>query len=133
MSNIMGDRIKILRQQAGLTQEEFGKIIGVQKSAVRKYEKGDVENIPLTKIRLLCDRFHVDPCYLLGLSDSQISPEDSPQPTNPIDIIRSTYGDPACEMLEKFTKLDGIDQIKIIERMDMLLENEKYSVKESCG
>ena len=28
---------------------------------------------------------------------------------------------------------DSVDQGKIIERTDMLLENEKYSVKESCG
>ena len=33
----MGERIKKLRLEKGLTQEELGKIIGVQKSAIRKY------------------------------------------------------------------------------------------------
>ena len=34
----MGDIIKSLRIQKGMTQEELGKVIGVQKSAIRKYE-----------------------------------------------------------------------------------------------
>ena len=41
----MGQRIKELRIKNGLTQEELGKYIGVQKSAIRKYEKGEVKNI----------------------------------------------------------------------------------------
>ena len=36
----MGERIKQLRIANGLTQEDLGKYIGVQKSAIRKYEKG---------------------------------------------------------------------------------------------
>lgn len=35
----MGERIKQLRIANGLTQEELGKYIGVQKAAIRKYEK----------------------------------------------------------------------------------------------
>lgn len=34
MDNIMGKRIKELRLKKGVTQEELGKIIGVQKSAI---------------------------------------------------------------------------------------------------
>lgn len=41
----MGERIKQLRIANGLTQEELGKYIGVQKAAIRKYEKGEVKNM----------------------------------------------------------------------------------------
>ena len=44
----MGERIKQLRIANGLTQEELGKYIGVQKAAIRKYEKGEVKNINTT-------------------------------------------------------------------------------------
>ena len=36
----MGDRIKFLRRQKGITQEELGQIVGVQKAAVQKWESG---------------------------------------------------------------------------------------------
>lgn len=43
------------------------------------------------------------------------------------DEIRQVYGDWASELIEKFSQLDRLDQIKIMERMVILLENEKYS------
>lgn len=124
MSNVMGERIRELRKQADMTQEELGKLLGVQKSAIRKYEKGEVENIPRSKIQIMCERFGVDPCYLLGLPDSN-------KESDLLNAVRSTYGDPACEMLKKFAELDSVDQGKLIERANTLLEDKKYSVKES--
>lgn len=66
----MGDIIRQLRLQRGITQEELGKIIGVQKSAVRKYEKGAVENIKRTSIKKMADFFGVSPTYLMGLEEN---------------------------------------------------------------
>ena len=43
--NKMSKILKELRLERGLTQEEVGKIIGVQKAAIQKYEKGDVMNM----------------------------------------------------------------------------------------
>lgn len=36
---------------------------------------------------------------------------------------------PLDEMLEKFTQLDNLDQGRVLERMDALLENDKYLVR----
>ncbi len=66
----MGDIIKQLRIQKGITQEELGKVIGVQKSAIRKYESGMVQNIKRSSIKKLADFFGVSPSYLLGYEDS---------------------------------------------------------------
>lgn len=41
----IGTLIKEARLSKGLTQEELGKIVGVQKSAIAKYENGRVVNI----------------------------------------------------------------------------------------
>ena len=41
----LGQKIKEARLQKGLTQEELGKIVGLQKSAIAKYENGRVVNI----------------------------------------------------------------------------------------
>jgi repressor LexA len=47
----MGDRIKELRTEAGMTQEELADKLGMQKSAIAKYENGRVENIKQSTIR----------------------------------------------------------------------------------
>ena len=40
----MGNRIRDLRIAAGLTQEQLGEKVGLQKSAIAKYENGKTEN-----------------------------------------------------------------------------------------
>ena len=41
----IGQKIKEARLAKGYTQEELGKLVGVQKSAIAKYENGRVVNI----------------------------------------------------------------------------------------
>lgn len=40
-----GERIKKLRKEKGLTQQQLGEMLGVQKSAIAKYENGRVPNL----------------------------------------------------------------------------------------
>ena len=63
----MGERIKELRLKKGLTQEELGKYIGVQKAAIKKYEKGEVENMKRSSIKILSELFGVTASYLMCL------------------------------------------------------------------
>lgn len=59
------NRIKELRQAQGLTQEELGKKLNVQKSAISKYEKGMV--IPNGDVlKRLSAIFNVSTDYLLN-------------------------------------------------------------------
>lgn len=66
----MGDIIKRLRLEKGITQEELGRVIGVQKSAIRKYESGLVQNIKRSSIKKMADYFGVSPSYLLGYEEN---------------------------------------------------------------
>ena len=52
MNNI-GKLIKDARLAKGLTQEELGKLVGVQKSAIAKYENGRVVNIKRSTLQCL--------------------------------------------------------------------------------
>ena len=56
-----GDKIKQLRKDRKMTQEELGRMLGVNKSAIQKYEKGNVINLKLATIQKLCEIFDVDP------------------------------------------------------------------------
>ncbi|MDR1329548.1 MAG: XRE family transcriptional regulator [Oscillospiraceae bacterium] len=62
----LGERIKQLRQQKGLTQGQLGEIVGVQRAAIGKYEKGGIVNPPLVAIKALAAFFGVSTDYLLG-------------------------------------------------------------------
>lgn len=66
---LMSEIIRCLRIKHGMTQEELGKVIGVQKSAIRKYESGLVENIPRSSIEKMAKLFGVSPSYLMGWGD----------------------------------------------------------------
>lgn len=49
----IGQMIKEARMAKGLTQEELGKLVGVQKSAVAKWENGRVVNIKRSSLQKL--------------------------------------------------------------------------------
>lgn len=64
-----GERIKMLRREHNLTQEELGAKIGVQKAAIQKYEKGTVKNIKRDSLLKLAQILGTTPEYLLGWDD----------------------------------------------------------------
>lgn len=68
------NRIKELRKDAGLTQKEFAKIIGITDASISKYENGDM--IPkIDKLEKMSDIFGVTVEYITGESDLKISPK----------------------------------------------------------
>ena len=79
----IGERIKTARLDKGLTQEELGKLVGVKKAAINKYETGLVTNLKRTMIANLATALDVDPVWLLGLDDSR---SGEPLPSNVIPI-----------------------------------------------
>ena len=60
----VGEIIRAARIAKGLTQEELGKLVGVQKSAIAKYENGRVVNIKMGKI--------VKIAQVLGLNGNEL-------------------------------------------------------------
>lgn len=57
----IGQYIKQLRIEKGLTQEELGALFGVQKAAVQKWESGAVKNLKRETIKKLSEIFDVPP------------------------------------------------------------------------
>lgn len=62
----MGARIKERRVAMGYTQEELAEKLGLQKSAIAKYENGRVENIKRSVIREMSKILECNPSYLMG-------------------------------------------------------------------
>lgn len=61
----IGQKIKQARKEKGMTQEELGKIIGVQKSAIAKYESGRVVNIKRSTLQKIASALNIRPSELI--------------------------------------------------------------------
>lgn len=62
------ERVKVLREEHGLSQDAVGKIIGVKRYSVYAYEKGKCyPDVP--HLIALADYFDVTTDYLLGRTD----------------------------------------------------------------
>lgn len=62
----VGDRIKMLREQSGVTQSELAVSLKTTKQTIHKYEAGIVTNIPLDKLAAIAKHFDVTPAYIMG-------------------------------------------------------------------
>ena len=62
----IGDRIKYLRKEGGMSQEELATLLNTTKQAIYKYENNIVTNIPMDKIEAISKIFNVSPSYIMG-------------------------------------------------------------------
>lgn len=74
-TNILGNRIKALRLESKLTQEEFGKPYSLKKSTVSQYESGSSRPDDELKKRIALD-YNVSLDWLMGLTDVRNYTED---------------------------------------------------------
>ena len=66
----IGQKIKNARISKGMTQEQLGELVGVQKSAIAKYESGRVVNIKRSTLQRIAK--------VLGIRPSELIFDDSP-------------------------------------------------------
>ena len=88
----MGQRIRSERIKLGLTQEEFGKKLGIKRSAVSKIENGEIKAIDRDYIAKMIQLFHCDPSWLMDLSD--------------VDKVELTYEAPGKEPVKAIVNLE---------------------------
>ena len=69
-NDLMTQRIKELRIKKGLSQEQLAELLGLQKSAIAKYENGRVINIKRSTISNMAKIFNCNPSYIMGWEDS---------------------------------------------------------------
>jgi len=61
----VGEKIKTARIAKGLTQEQLGELLGLQKSAVAKYENGRVVNIKRSMLQKISEVLGIRPAELI--------------------------------------------------------------------
>jgi transcriptional regulator with XRE-family HTH domain len=67
----IGERIKQRRKQLKMSADELGKRLGKDRSTIYRYEKGDIENLPLDILEPIAAALHTTPQYLMGWENVQ--------------------------------------------------------------
>ena len=112
----IGMNIKLLRESKNMTQAEFGKIAGVSDKAVSTWENGTAEP-RMGAIQKIADYFRIPKGVII----------DDESPSGAADtLFIEKYGQPVYDAAMKYGTLDREDQSRIDERMDTMLESDKY-------
>lgn len=105
---MIGRRVKQKREEYGWTQLELAHKMGyVSKSTIGKIEQ-DINDVPLSKVEKFADVLGTTPEWLMGWEQ---------------ELSEQMYYE---KILELFKKLDASDQSRIEERINTLLEGDKY-------
>lgn len=62
----IGQRIKERRKELKISADELAKRLGKDRSTIYRYEKGDIENLPLDILEPIAKALNTTPQYLMG-------------------------------------------------------------------
>ena len=77
------DTIKARRKELGLTLEEVGKIVGVSKTTIQRWESGEIKNQRRDKIVKLAQALQMTPAQLMGWAETDVDLSSSLSQSNP--------------------------------------------------
>lgn len=105
--------------ESGLTQLEIAKAIGVSAQTFNSWCRGIA--IPrMDKIQRLADFFKIKKSDLIDECS------DSPNEDDVDSLFIGKYGQDSFDLVQKYQQLDSTDRIRLQERADTLLEDNKY-------
>lgn len=108
----VGQRIKKLRIENGMSQEELGNKIGVKRAAINKYENGTVVNLKRSTISKLAAALNTSPTYLMGWEEDQ-------------DL---SSGAEEARLIKKYNRLSKANKQAVLNLIDNLLEGQSSSL-----
>lgn len=105
---IIGNRIKQAREDKGLTQEELGKSLGLNKSTVQRYETAKIEKIKLPIIEAMAQILNVNPEWLSDKTTVRTEYNTTKDSDRDIDILMSRFDNIKPIKLKRFPMLGEI-------------------------
>ncbi|HAP9433464.1 TPA: XRE family transcriptional regulator [Enterococcus faecium] len=101
----MNEIIKKKRLEKNMSLEDVGKLVGVGKSTVRKWENGMIENMGRDKIVALSKALDISPIDILGMSEKDL-------PKSSIETIYNQLEKPRQEKVYNFAEYQLREQNK---------------------
>ena len=107
----VGERLKSLRIQNGMSQIEFAEKINVSKQTLYKYENNIITNIPSDKIEYAARLLNTTPAFLMGWENiiSDVS-SDIQKEKHLIEIYRKLNSFGRDEAIKRISELSCLPQ-----------------------
>ena len=122
---ILGERLRLLREKNGKTQEDISKVIGTTQQIYSRYETNKTE-LPVRHLLNLSSYYNVSTDYLLGGIDY---PKIAPEFSNSL-IQNVTIGDFVCRIdsfnsKSKRLLVDYVNYLTYMENTEKLKKDDK--------
>lgn len=116
----IGEKIKNARTAKGMTQEELGKILGVQKSAIAKYESGRVVNIKRSTLKKISDVLEIPPFELIFDAERREMHKKNDIQTDI--VVRLRTDSEFASIIEGIAKLDPVQLASVKQVVEAFLK-----------
>lgn len=87
----IGQKIKELRKQLNMSVDDLAAKLGKNRATIYRYEKGDIENLPLDVLEPLAKAIETTPGYLMGWEEEKISNPNEATIGDAIRVLRLRY------------------------------------------
>ncbi len=121
----LGQKIKLLREEKGMTLEELGNKVGVGKSTVRKWETGMIANMRRDKILKVATALGTDPAYLMGWENNSEVRCSKDSATRTINNLIESLPDNIASHTRTYCKLSLHNQMLVDKYTKNLLTNQQ--------
>lgn len=127
---IVGQRLKQLREKAGLSQVDLAAKLNVSKQNLYKYENDIITNIPSDKIEEAASILNVSPSYIMGWTkfDDRCSGKEADDNDERLSKLAANilkfHGDQK-RLIDNYGQLSDINKKKVVNYSDNLLAIQK--------
>lgn len=103
----VGERMKTLRKKRGISADTVAEAIGVSRSTIFRYERGDIDKVPADLLERIAAALHTNSGYLLGWSESD-KPIIQTQRREESELTTSER-----ELIELYRRADESDRLAV--------------------
>lgn len=122
---MLGDRLRAIRKEHGLTQQNIADVLGVDRTTYTVYEGGSITPSPATLVKL-SQIYNVTVGYLIGVEENHPELRKIPEEkqmekllsSDPISLLKKEEK----ELLLYFRVLSDAEKHKIIDEMKALTQ-----------
>lgn len=116
----VGERIKNRREEIGMTVDELAEKLSKNRATIYRYERGDIEKLPIEILEPISRALGVSPGYLMGWTDE------------PSKKAALTLSPDERHLVELFRQLTAKEQGNIIGRAELLVEQHREAETEDA-
>ncbi|EME3580357.1 helix-turn-helix domain-containing protein [Enterococcus faecium] len=137
----IGEKMKFRRKELKISADEIAKTLGVSRSTIFRYEKGEIEKLPTENLRKIAEVLKTTPEELMGWTKTennfpiisiynQLSP---PRQQKVYDFIESQLKEQKCETKQKNNPLTSLEQFRKKKEEETIYGTTKWCGPVSAG